>query len=275
MGNKSKRYFFVDLENVHRDGLKGVDKLTENDYVRIYYSNPLETLPMFLHRQIVESDARFDYVTVEMPIKNAADCMILLDINTMAKSKKKKDAIFTIVSKDSDFDRPIAEMKAQGLNIRKISVLCDDTQRPKTSSGTNKPLKITSDSKSTETKVSEKEATRSSGKKAEAKAKKKDIVSVNPAEDKTDGAPVKNAVQSEAVQNILNESNVRSFLIEHLDDFDITGDRNGIIEQTVQAVITAKTKVQVNTNLLKIFDCASVKIIYNELKPLIQDLPGQ
>lgn len=270
MGNKSKRYFFVDLENVHRDGLKGADKLTENDHVRVYYSNPLETVPMFLHRQISESPAHFDYVTVEMPIKNAADCMILLDINAMAKSKKKKDAIFTIVSKDSDFDRPITEMKSKGINVRKISVLCDDTQRPKDSDDAGgKPAAS-----------SEKKAGKTAKKSAEKAAEKSPETADKKAEDTADkNADIADSSESKALSNVLtkalDENEVRAFVIEHLKDFDISGDRDEIIEQTVQAVLMAKTKRHVNANLLKIFDSASVKLIYGELKPLIKELPGQ
>ena len=39
-----KRYFFVDYENVNRDGMNGIVKLSDKDCVRVYYSDAAETL---------------------------------------------------------------------------------------------------------------------------------------------------------------------------------------------------------------------------------------
>lgn len=68
------RYFFVDYENVNRGGLNGIVKLSGEDCVRIYYSETAETLTFGLHRRIIASRAHFDYIKVQMPIKNAVDC---------------------------------------------------------------------------------------------------------------------------------------------------------------------------------------------------------
>lgn len=47
-----KRYFFVDYENVNRDGMNGIVKLSDKDCVRVYYSDAAETLTFGLHRRI-------------------------------------------------------------------------------------------------------------------------------------------------------------------------------------------------------------------------------
>ena len=39
-----KRYFFVDYENVNRDGMNGIVKLSDKDCVRVYYSDAAELL---------------------------------------------------------------------------------------------------------------------------------------------------------------------------------------------------------------------------------------
>lgn len=197
---KTERFFFVDMENVHRNGIKGVGELNEKDCVRIYYSNPLENIPIQLHLQILESKAKFEYVKVEFQLKNAADMMILLDIKETAKKHKKSE--FIIISNDADFDAPIAEFREMGVNAKKMPV-------------------------------------------------------INSRED------------------IEREENIRRFIVEHFSDIDISEDRGEIIEKTVQAVLNAKTKSQVNLGLLKIYDSQSVKLIYNELKPLLKDLPGK
>lgn len=44
-------------------------------------------------------------------------------------------------------------------------------------------------------------------------------------------------------------------------------------KEIIQAVLDAKTKRQVNNNLMKYFINQEVRNIYRKLKPLIKDLP--
>lgn len=120
--NAFKRYFLIDYENVNRDGLNGITKLSEDDCVRIYYSNTAETLTFGLHRRINESRAHFDYIKVQMPIKNAVDCLILFDIRDL--TKKNRNAEYFIVSKDADFDRAIEEFTVRNLKVKKVLEIC-------------------------------------------------------------------------------------------------------------------------------------------------------
>lgn len=119
---KYNRYFLIDYENVNRDGLNGITKLSENDCVRIYYSNTAETLTFGLHRRINESRAHFDYIKVQMPIKNALDCLILFDIRDLAK--ENRDAEYFIVSKDTDFDKAIEDFTVHNLKVKRIIEIC-------------------------------------------------------------------------------------------------------------------------------------------------------
>lgn len=116
------RYFFVDYENVNRDGLNGITKLSEEDCVRIYYSESAETLTFGLHRRINASKAHFDYIKVQMPIKNAVDCQILFDIRDITKANR--NAEYFIVSKDTDFDKAIEEFNAHNLKVKKVLEIC-------------------------------------------------------------------------------------------------------------------------------------------------------
>ncbi len=116
------RYFFVDYENVNRDGLNGITKLSEKDCVRIYYSDAAETLTFGLHRRINSSRAYFDYIKVQMPIKNAVDCRILFDVQDIAK--ENRNAEFYIVSKDTDFDKAIEEFNVHNLKVKKVLQVC-------------------------------------------------------------------------------------------------------------------------------------------------------
>lgn len=46
-------------------------------------------------------------------------------------------------------------------------------------------------------------------------------------------------------------------------------------ETIIQAVLMSKTKVDVNSALMKVFPGSEVKIILNRLKPILEELPGK
>ena len=131
-----KRYFFVDYENVNRDGLNGITKLTETDCVRIYYSDAAETLTFGLHRRINASKAHFDYIKVQIPIKNAVDCQILFDIRDFAKEQRETE--YFIVSKDSDFNQAVEAFKANQLKVKKVEEICKLAENQKGASNSSK-----------------------------------------------------------------------------------------------------------------------------------------
>lgn len=134
-----ERYFLVDYENVNKDGLNGITKLNAEDCVRIYYSNAAETLTFGLHKRIIESDAHFDYIKVQMPIKNAVDCQILFDIRDLIKMNKQAE--YFIVSKDTDFDKAIDEFVLRNIKVKKVLEICkleSNTDEPKQQRGQSK-----------------------------------------------------------------------------------------------------------------------------------------
>lgn len=123
-GNKTEfsRYFFVDYENVNREGLNGIKNLSREDCVRIYYSDSAETLTFGLHRRINASKAYFEYIKVQIPIKNAVDCQILFDVRDLAKEHRNTE--YYIVSKDSDYDKAIEEFNEHNIKVKKVLEVC-------------------------------------------------------------------------------------------------------------------------------------------------------
>ena len=111
-----ENYFFVDYENVKKEGLVGLQLLGKKDRVRIYYSSA-GSMPIDLHLFIVNSKTKFEYVKVEFKIKNALDCMLLYELEHNTQSLKVRHYI--ILSRDSDFDGPINILKEKGINIFK------------------------------------------------------------------------------------------------------------------------------------------------------------
>jgi len=122
-GKMIENYFFIDYENVNKDGMNGVAGLGNNDTVRIYYSTNADTMTFGMHRRIAVSKAVFEYVKVDLSIKNAVDCKILFDLEDISKNKIARN--YYIVSKDTDFDKPINQIKAKGVNLFRITSICN------------------------------------------------------------------------------------------------------------------------------------------------------
>lgn len=123
---KTKRYFYVDYENVGVNGLNGIAKLSETDNVFIYYSEEHSTMTIGTHRRINQSQANIQFVLINMPIKNAIDCKILFDIELLSKENKLSE--FFIVSNDTGYDKPIKLFTNSKIQIKRIPELCKYNQ---------------------------------------------------------------------------------------------------------------------------------------------------
>ena len=110
--------YYVDFENVGTAGLAGIEKLAENDCVRIYYSNnPNVNMETVIN--IKKSVSKIQFLKLcdslkKMNISNALDIVILTDIsNTLPLS----DNDFCIViSNDKGYDSVISELNAKSGN---------------------------------------------------------------------------------------------------------------------------------------------------------------
>ena len=69
--------FLVDYENVSASGLDGLEKLTEEDVVYIFYTENADRLTFDAHRRLLESRAAVRYYKVESGTKNALDFQLV------------------------------------------------------------------------------------------------------------------------------------------------------------------------------------------------------
>ncbi len=240
------RVFFVDYENVNREGLTGISQLTERDCVKIYYSRSAETLTFGLHRRILESPARFEYTKVQMPIKNAIDCLILFDISDYFKANPNAGCF--IVSHDNDFDKAIEEFRGRGLKIRKIPSLAEGNQ-PEPKAAKKKP-------------VQKRKPTASEP----ANAPQPPAPPAPSAAVKPQPKPKVSAVAVRAKR----EAQIRSFFEEHFQGEEYAHKK----EEAIKILLTSTTKLQVNNRLMKIYPNEVVSEMIKDLRPLIKDLPG-
>lgn len=93
--------YLVDFENVHSEGLTGVEKLGENDERYIFYSVNACSLSFDLHQKIIESKAKFYYKMVDAHGKNALDFQLVTFLGYLVA--KHPDEHFYVVSGDKMF----------------------------------------------------------------------------------------------------------------------------------------------------------------------------
>jgi len=96
------RVFLIDFENVHSEGMVGVDHLTEQDEVVIFYSNNADSITFDALHKLMLCKSKLSYYKIKRGGKNALDfqlsCYLGFRIN------KDPDAEFYIISKDNGYD---------------------------------------------------------------------------------------------------------------------------------------------------------------------------
>ncbi len=111
-------HYYVDFENVGTAGLAGIEQLTENDCVRIYYSNN-PNVNMETVIQIKKSVAKIQFLKLydslkKMNISNALDIVIVTDIsNTLSELS---DCFCSVISNDKGYDNVIVELNGKNKN---------------------------------------------------------------------------------------------------------------------------------------------------------------
>ena len=65
--------YLVDFENVKSKGLSGIDRLTDEDHVIIFYSENSDTISFEMHCMVLQAKADVDYMKVRVGGKNALD----------------------------------------------------------------------------------------------------------------------------------------------------------------------------------------------------------
>ena len=93
--------FLIDFENVKSAGLDGIDRLSEEDTVYIFYTNSHQSLSFDAHRAIIASGAKIVYFAAANGHPNALDFQLASFTGYLvAKSEDKR--IF-IISEDKGF----------------------------------------------------------------------------------------------------------------------------------------------------------------------------
>lgn len=97
-------FYLIDYENVHSDGLSGCDKLSETDYIHLFYTENARTIDL----DIFDNHGKAKLETHKVPAGNqSADMHIVSYLGYIIGINNGKDCSYVIVSQDTDFDKVI------------------------------------------------------------------------------------------------------------------------------------------------------------------------
>lgn len=94
-------FYLVDYENVNIDGMQGIELLSSNDEVIIFYSEHADRLTFDLHQKIIATEAKVLYTKVGACKKNALDFQLVTYLGYLVALHP--GAQFYIVSRDNGY----------------------------------------------------------------------------------------------------------------------------------------------------------------------------
>ena len=117
-------YYLVDYENVKKDGLNGINMLTEEDAVCVFYSENADTLTFDLHKRINESKASITFQKVEVKTANALDFQLATFLGYIIAEDKER--AYYLVTKDKGFQSLCVYWERKNI---KVTMVADVSKR--------------------------------------------------------------------------------------------------------------------------------------------------
>ncbi len=107
--------YLIDFENVHSDGLKGIEQLAEKDVCYVFYSEHAGVLTFNIHKKIIESRAKIYYVEAQVGMKNALDFQLVSYLGYMIR--ENQEASYCVISNDRAFALVADFWKKKGVDV--------------------------------------------------------------------------------------------------------------------------------------------------------------
>lgn len=103
-----KHIYYIDMENVQANGLKGASKINKDDCIYVYYSvHSKPRIPFEIARELTLCRGSFVFKEVVNLGKNAMDNEIIKA--TQKHMKKHKDCVYHIISNDKGYRKAFKE----------------------------------------------------------------------------------------------------------------------------------------------------------------------
>lgn len=111
-----KRYYLIDYENVHHSGLSGIEKLTENDKLIIFYTTNAESLTFSLYEKLIQCKAEIQLHKVQCGGKNALDFQLATFLGYILGQDSNIDC--HIISNDKGYEYIRSFWKERNIKIK-------------------------------------------------------------------------------------------------------------------------------------------------------------
>ena len=121
------RYYLIDYENVHQAGLNGIEKLTENDRLIIFYTINAETLTFSLYEKLVSCKAEIQLYKVQCGGKNALDFQLATFLGYVLGNNPDTDC--HIISNDKGYEYVRSFWKEKNIKIKISSDIVGNVQK--------------------------------------------------------------------------------------------------------------------------------------------------
>lgn len=129
------KHYYIDYENVMSNGLTGIEQLTENDALYLFYSVNANTMTMDKIQSLLQCPADMHFIQIHLTGPNAMDFHL---IAKLFHDIKDTDT-YVIVSKDKGYEASIAMGRQMGFQ----NITRQDAISPKITETRQEP-KITS-----------------------------------------------------------------------------------------------------------------------------------
>ena len=123
------KYFFIDYENIKQDALKGIERLSEEDKVIVFYSEYAQTMTIPMHLQINNSRADFSFKEVQVGHKNDLDFQLATELGCLVGSGIGDE--YYIVSYDKGYQSVCRYWQEKDVCVKRIESLGEGCPKKK------------------------------------------------------------------------------------------------------------------------------------------------
>lgn len=115
--------YLIDYENTKGAGLEGIEELTAEDTVYLFYSENANTLTFKMHDRISAAKARFHFVDVGVGSRNALDFQLSTWLGYLICKGLGHRQYFYIVSQDKGFGSVCRFWKERSVSVELVQDL--------------------------------------------------------------------------------------------------------------------------------------------------------
>ncbi len=121
-------YYFIDYENVKNLGLEGIEGLSENDTVIIFYSQNANTITFETHKKLLASKANIVFEKVNIGYKNALDFQLASYLGYFIGKTGEYEATYNLVTNDAALSVISRFWSRKGVVFSVIERIADKTE---------------------------------------------------------------------------------------------------------------------------------------------------